>query len=445
MPTVKSLLSGSILAAFTLAPLAATAAPIPGWNTTTPYLCYYGSWDAGRIFQVRTSYRFVILEPSSNVTPAIIQTIRGGVDNTVGTSDDVMIFGYLSIGEDARPGVPLAGNGTGPRIDPRPSGATPLSYISANNAWNGTASGGGVGFASYYLDDQDGNGQPDQNATFGGYFVNAGDPAWYTVLKTMRRDVDGRSGLDEILTTTYGDGLGCDGIFFDTLDTAAPNAFGGTKYEWTTPGMQRLMQQIRADYPTDRLIANRGIFFFDPNYQAYRYPFAPSIDALMFESYYTDSDDGHDVTPSFDYNKFVLAPKINAEAGQFGGGFTPIALGYNHPPTLPQSVRDQDFIESQNTQGWSLYRTVRDLSSINNDTATWIAANPDTQAPVWDSTAAGSADSDSGTTGNQPPPARVGVQEAEARNGAVTVRWDVARDQTLPITYNIYYLSLIHI
>ncbi len=90
------------------------------------------------------------------------------------------MLAYISAGEDDRPGAPFAGDGNGPRVDPRPSYYGPLDDSIAPL---GNPSAGGSGYASYYLDDGDHNGVPDQNATFGGYYVNPGDPAWYAILK----------------------------------------------------------------------------------------------------------------------------------------------------------------------------------------------------------------------------------------------------------------------
>lgn len=83
--------------------------------------------------------------------------------------------------------------------------------------------------------------------------MNAGDPAWFDTLRHMRFDTaDKLFGIDELLTTWEGRGLGktkrrqmrvvyarerkklmlssssslgCDGLFLDTIDTAAPNFY----------------------------------------------------------------------------------------------------------------------------------------------------------------------------------------------------------------------------
>ena len=124
--------------------------PLPGFSTDTPYLIYYGNWTDAQAGFARDHYHMVILHPSvSNVTPAQIATIQSGPDRTVDTKDDVPVLAYISVGEDDRPGAPAAGNGTGPRVDPRNSHSDPLAGIPTL----GDPSPGGTGFASYYLDD----------------------------------------------------------------------------------------------------------------------------------------------------------------------------------------------------------------------------------------------------------------------------------------------------
>lgn len=415
-------------------PCVADRGPVPGISTATPYLIYYGNWDAGKVDAARNNYDLVILHPISNITPADIATIRRGPDDIADTTDDVLVLAYISAGEDDRPAAPVAGDGAGPRIDPRSSDLDPLAGISPL----GDPSPGGTGFASYYLDDEDEDGQPDLNSTFGGAFVNPGDPAWFQVMKNNVKATDGVAGLDEIMTTTTGLGYGCDGVFLDTLDTPAPNSFGATLYEWTAPAYQQLVETISDTYPDKLLLGNRGLFFYNPNLKTYAYTLRPHLNMILFESYYTDSSGSGAATAFFFDNKFNFAPKLNAEAER-PDGFTILSLGYTNPGD-PASLAEEDFFESQQEQGWPLYRTNPSLDSpFNTDAATWNSANPDNTPPVWDSTAAFSDDWDLGEAGNQPAPPEIGIQEVQASDGEVTLRWDIARDQTGPVKYNVYY------
>jgi hypothetical protein len=408
------------------AALAGNNGALPGLNTTQPYLIYYGNWTTSQVNYARTNYHLVILHPASNITSNQIATIKRGKDNIAGTADDVLVLAYLSIGEDDQNGAPVAGDGLGPRVDPRASDSDPLSGIA--NAL-GVPSAGGTHFASYYLNSR-GNqtGQPDENSTFGSFYVNAGAPSWWNMIKSMAKATNGQSGLDEILTANFGNALNCDGLFLDTVDTAAPNTWG-TPYEWTAPGMQSLIQRIHTNYPAKLLMANRGLFYFDPNLKTYPYNIRPFVDMVMFESYYSDSSTNN-VSPSFPDNKYDFAPKLNAEAGR-PDGFNLFVVDYDHTPPQSAATVNQDYVECMGVQGWPLYRTNPSLNeALNTNSAAWLATNADTQAPAWDSTAA---------TGPTAPAPRVGVQEVVAGNGSATVFWDVARDQTGPVRYNIYY------
>ncbi|MGK0185558.1 MAG: hypothetical protein ACI9R3_001336 [Verrucomicrobiales bacterium] len=399
--------------------------PIPGINTQTPYLIYYGDWDGQKVAAARDQYAVVVLHPGSNVTAVDVAGIQAGTDTVAGSSDDVLVLGYVSLGEDDRTAAPLAGDGSGPRVDPRASSDAPLTEV-VDGGMLGDPSPGGTEFASYYLD-RDADGQPDTNSTFGAPFVNAGDPTWFDAIKAMTIADSGMAGLDEVMGNA-GKGLGCDGAFLDTLDTAAPDSFGG--YEWTAPGMQALIKRINESYPNNVLMANRGVFFFNPNLKTYAYSPRPYIQMLLFESYYTDISDEHEVTPFFADNKFNYAPKLNAEAGR-PDGFNIFALGYDHPANLPAAIVDQDFEECMEIQGWPLYRTNISLDTpFSTAAAQWVQENPDNDAPIWGSTAA---------AGSQEAAPRVGLQELEAGDGSVTLRWDVAHDQTGPVTYNVYY------
>ena len=402
--------------------------PVPGLNTTTPYLIYYGDWNPRQVDYARTNYHLVILHPASNITSNQIAAIKRGGDNIAGTADDVVVLAYLSLGEDGRAGVPFAGDGLGPRVDPRAAEGDPLSSIT--NAI-GLPSSGGTGYASYYLNARDNQtGVPDEDATYGSCYVNAGAPAWWNVIKSMTLGSDGQAGLDEILTTRVGNAYNCDGVFLDTIDTAAPDTWG-TQYEWTSPGMQAVVQRIRTNYVGKLIMANRGLFFYDPNLAQYAYTLRPYVDMVMFESYYSDSGP-NPVSLSFPDNKYHFAPKINAEAGR-PDGFTVLAVDYDHIPPQTPAIVNQDYVQCMAIQGWPLYRTNPSVDeALNTNSAAWLATNADTQPPVWDTTAAQSA---------TPPSPRVGAQEVTVGDQSVTLYWDVAHDQTEPVRYNVYYSS----
>ena len=84
--------------------------------------------------------------------------------------------------------------------------------------------------------------------------------------------------MRETLTTSYGRGLGCDGVFLDTIDTAAPNFYTNaasnneSKFEWTAPGFSAFIRRVAATYPDQLILQNRGLFFFDPQSRSTRSP-----------------------------------------------------------------------------------------------------------------------------------------------------------------------------
>ena len=358
---------------------------LPEFNTTRPYLIYYGNWTTAQVNYARTNYHLVILHPASNINSNQIATIKSGKDGILGTADDVRVLAYLSIGEDDRNGAPVVDDRMGPRVDPRAADSDPLSSIT--NVI-GLPSAGGTNYASYYVNSRSNQtGVPDENSNFGSFYVNAGSPAWWTVLQSMAKATSGQSGLQEILSTNYGNSLNCDGVFLDTVDTAAPNTWG-TPYEWTAPGMQSLIQQIHTNYPGKLLMANRGLFFFDPNLKTYPYNIRPFVDMVMFESYYSDTSTNL-VSLSFPDNKYNFAPKLNAEGGR-PDGFNLFVVDYDHSPPQPAATVNQDYVESMGIQGWPLYRTNPYLdAALNTNVAAWLATNLDTLPPAWDNTAQG--------------------------------------------------------
>ena len=408
---------------------------LPGSNADYPYLVYYGNWTDAQVSFARNHYKLVLLHPTvSNISPEQIATIQSGIDGIPGTGDDVLVLGYLSIGEDDRPGAPFTGDGTGPRVDPRPRGVGPFRDIDMF----GHRSPGGGQYASYYLDDgsllENGSsahdGLPDRNATFGAYYVNAGDPAWIEILRNSTKEIDGKAGMDELLTRTTGAGYGCDGLLLDTLDVAAPNSYGATQHEWTAPGMSALIGRIAATFPEKVMMGNRGLFYYDPNLEHYRFTTRGSLNAVLFEGYYSDSNSAGLPSPYFCGNKAYLAPKLNAES-QRPDGFSIFALDYFGPDGAGVAG-ELAYRESQLIQGWPLYRSNSLLTTtpFSTDAVSWNTNHPDLAAPAWDSTFSGDSAQNE---------ARIGIQEVVPGNGSATIRWDVARDQSGPVHYNIYY------
>lgn len=426
------------------------------------FLINYGPWDASAIAIAR-QYDVVVAHPSQGLTRETVAQIQQGM-NPADPSDDVLVLGYISIGEDLRTAQVsdadmlldsrFVGDGTGPRIDPRghlPQGG-PLTGIPLL----GAPSGGGNGYASWYLDDNSvdrdgaGDGRPDRNARFGACFVNAGDPKWFDVLDAMTLDgVDGHAGLREILTTGQGRGLGCDGVFLDTFDTCGPNHFTSpaspnpSEFEWTAPGFSSFVSRLRAAYPDRVILQNRGLFFFDPRLPQYKHTTRPNLDLVLFESFRLNSNAFEGINPVFYAdNRHNIAPKLMAEANR-PDGFRVVSLGYAEGPpnqmspatltggsTLGLDHLLEDIRVCEQENGFRHYIT-DGVVILVNDFVRLNAQRWDGAPPVWSSTW-----NVGGAPASAPAP-RSGVQEIVPGPGSLTVRWDVALDLH-PVRYAAY-------
>ncbi len=321
-------------------------------------MVFYGHVDDTVVFAAK-QHQVVVLYPQWNLRASQVAEIQKGYDPD-DTSDDVIVLGYLSIGEDVRTigkstkemarDPRFVGDKTGPRVDPRgpmPDGG-PIFGRS-----KGKPSPAGTAFASFYLDDNSvvndanhvGDGIPDRNGYFGGAFTNMGDDAWYEVLKNMTLDgEDNVAGIEECLTRNFGRGYGFDGMLLDTADTAAPNQFTDKRdgnqgeFEWTAPGFRYFVERLVREHPDKLLMQNRGLFFFNNKYPHFWYNAAQFIDFLLIESFRLDSrSDRLFDQIGYDDNQFNYAPKIMAEAGR--SKFFVFSLGYAEgPPGLMSST-----------------------------------------------------------------------------------------------------------
>lgn len=411
------------------------------------YMIYYSTLDEALIEEAK-QYNIIIVHPKSgDITREQVEEIQ---------SAGTLVLGYLSVGEDLRTAgmTPeqmlkderFVGDKKGPRVDPREPGSVSLEQ---DGYW-GKASSAGVGYASYYMDDNDHDGKPDFNPFFGCAYANIGDPNWYVALRDMTLDGgDGIAGIRELLTTTYGRGLGCDGLFLDTIDTCAPNVYtpddsypGKTRFEWTAPGVRRFMSQLKSEYPTKYVTQNRGLFFF--NYQLPHFEYSPRqyVDILMFESYMLDSSASMlYVDQFFLENRNTYAPKLNAEAGR-PDGFRILSLDYAEGPEeyhLKESLTGEsdaglDILlksveEAQDIAGFSHYITDASLTMVN-DFVQEHQSGEDDRPPVWSSV-------HSPGQYTEPVP-RVGIGEVLPAKNGVIVRWDVAIDMS-GVRYTLYY------
>lgn len=428
------------------------------------YLANYGGWSSEAV-ALAQKVDLVIAHPgNAKLTHADVRRLQAGA-NPSDPGDDVLVLCYVSVGEDlrshgltddeVRADPRFRGDGSGPRIDPRGSdaGGKALSGIDPM----GVASNGGTGFASYYLDDNDvqnsagheGNGFPDRNPIFGGLFVNAGDPAWFGVVDGMTMDgSDQLAGLREVLTADTGRGLDCDGVFLDTIDTAAPNAYTSaqsaneSKFEWTAPGFGAFIRRVHETYPDKLILQNRGVFFFDPRHPQFAYNARGAIDFLLFESFRLNSNTDEAWDPiEYPDNRYNIAPKLMAEANR-PDGFRVLSLGYAAGPgmsaqtlTGASSQGSDSLIEdihvAQELTGFRHYLTDPQVRLVN-DFVLRHGALDDHAAPVWTSTF---NDHEAAPAGAPTP--RPGIRKAEGSNGRITVWWDVALDMNR-VTYELY-------
>lgn len=433
------------------------AAGVNYWLTYSPvvqretpsypsYMVYYGQLDDVIIEQAK-QYDIVIVHPKQgNITREQVAEMQKA---------GVCVLGYLSIGEDLRTAgmtaeqmkehAKFTGDGTGPRVDAREPGTIGFD----SSVMFGKESPGGTGYASYYLDDNDFDGKPDFNPNFGCAYTNIGDPAWYEVLDNMQMDgVDNTPGIREILTETYGRGLGCDGLFLDTLDTCSPNIYTSddnparTRFEWTAPGVVEFVKRLKEDYEDKYVLQNRGVFFY--NYALPHFDYCPGkyIDFLLYESFMLDSAGDHLFYEMyFNENKNIYVPKIMAEANR-PDGFRVLSLGYAEGPeeyqlkaTLLGSSRKgldillEDMHQAEDHAGFSHYITDGELLMTNDFVLTHREVE-DVEAPVWSSV--------HNDTVEQPPEPRVGIGNVELAETGVIVSWDVAIDKS-GVAYTLYY------
>ncbi len=404
------------------------ATRLPDITANSRHCFYYGGDFSPANLALLAQFDVVVLEPNvGTCTPAVVAELqRRGVK---------YVIGYVSIGEDPDYVAISVGDGSGPvryAGGAIVSGNQGVASYYLDQAWNGTA----------YVSD----GLPDVNGVFGSRYVNP-NAEWRAQLDAQRingatRSVAGFAQLagrrSSDTDTDRSHNFGFDGFFLDTLDTAAPYANVAGYYAWTAPAMRDTVQFARERYPAKIIYANRGVFFFNPglvnptyNIRPYDYTIRPFIHALLFESYFLDTNAGNPgAQPSFGDNKHNFAQKLIAEANR-PDGFTVLSLDYqmNRNPALYAQAVNESAVQN----GWASYLSP---DALLQTLGTYVRDNPpppDTAAPVWDST-------------GSPPfspndvPDRIGIQSAipGTEPGTAVIHWDVARDQTPPVKYNVY-------
>jgi len=354
-------------------------------DSSSDYFVYYGGFNDQKVLQCQY-YDLLILDVRS-ITSGQIADIRNGFDDISGTDDDVIVFGYLSVGE--QDGSPIQGDGTGP-----------VYWDGENIVYQNN------GYASFYLDDEDRDGEPDRDGIWNSYYVNAGDTAWWEY----------NEPLAENIITTHG----CDGLFLDLIDTGGPNSWG-IPYEWTAEGMINYVEYLRETYSGKYILANRGLFYFEPALQHFQYSdrYRQSIDGIMVESYYIIWDWNSSIgiySTYFPYLSGHYASLINNHADQ-ADGFDVFILDYlklnqvNYDYLLDNAV---DVVEQD--QGWIFAVSTIFLDSIRYDV--YHHHLVDNNSPTWEDV--------------------VGLMKCNWEGDDLVAYWNTAIDQTPPIKYHLY-------
>jgi len=271
-----------------------------------------------------------------NMNPSIVAQIQAaGAKN---------VICYISIGEDTEPTHSYPGITSGPR-----------TWNTATSSVVSTNGGYPSWYVDYYWNDTAyvADAVPDVNKYFLGYFVYP-DDNWRDVLRYQRKGGSTKypqrtlnPGLEQLLGARTSDSdtdesgnFGCDGVFLDTIDTSGPyeNVYG--YYPFTAIEMYKTIKFIKETYPDKLILANRGLFYYDPvayspkfKIRPFDYSFRQYINMALFESFYLDSDSSNpNISPYWTSNWCEYAPKLAAEAGR-GAGFTVLSLDYEQGRT----------------------------------------------------------------------------------------------------------------
>jgi hypothetical protein len=419
-----------------------TAAPrgaVESINSNSKFLMYYGNDFSHENKEIMKGFNIIVLNPNqSNCTPQVVKELQdAGVQ---------YVLGYISIGEDFG-GVgasPIIGDGKGPvYINPETNELVyqeqGIASFYVDSVYNSTS--------SQYEHDE----TPDKNGEFSGWYIFPNSD-WRWVINVQRLGGNegvfnqriNKAGLAQIVGSRNGDltvrtgNFGFNGFFFDTIDTAGPYTNPGY-YPWAAEEMQETVKFIHETYPDQYILANRGIFYYQAglsnstyNIRPIDFSIRPYVNGVLFESYFLDSNSSVDgaggESEFFIDNKNNVAPKLMAEANRLDG-FTIFCIDYKEgrDASLYAQLVDETIISN----GWVEYLTEHQaIDTINQDIAVQLPI-VDNTSPQWTSTAA---------LYNQQVSARTGVQllTTNEAQDEITVSWDVAKDQSLPVKYNIY-------
>ncbi|MEP1892329.1 MAG: fibronectin type III domain-containing protein, partial [Cyclobacteriaceae bacterium] len=297
-----------------------------------------------------------------SLTPSQVEELKRGVDGNEGTADDVIVLAYISIGEmlstiipgssghmTVQKGIELgllpenyagpSGPAKGPNpwdftssggyIDTEQSGVNPdgtyddgfdgyvqLDIASDYSSWGSRLKWRNQGVMPWYMDQQgtwvtdarylyggywkSGDNIVDVNPTYGGGYINAGDPAW-------RKFIAFR--IEKLVKD-----CGFDGVFLDTYDTpdpvggASPSLSWGPRgnFAWTAKGMVELIEMIKEVDPSKVVASNRGYWMLNPQEGTSQFAdrYRKAMNIFVTESWYhnpyiTSGSKFYDENPAF--------------------------------------------------------------------------------------------------------------------------------------------------
>eukprot|EP00127_Corallochytrium_limacisporum_P001994 Clim_evm1s97 gene=Clim_evmTU1s97 len=394
----------------------------------------YGDWNKDDIVTTLHTFNMAALHwggfsGTEDDMKSRLHDIQVGEDGQKGTSDDVAVLMYISIGEEsaspkATEGKLIAGDGSGP-VHLNPDGST--DRVPEYD-----------GVADFYVDKNDSNTE-DKNVDWNSYYIDGTSALWQKII------------LDE--ADHWLNDLGFDGIFLDTPDVADPwNGHG-----WVANGILAVVKALDEKFTKSLFLLNRGVFFYAPHisYQFDNSP-APHVDFVLFESFFADSD-YHHPSSYWQNNRNMWLTKMLTEFSRPGDNYgVVLQLDYwEDPDSAPSTENWSLYLDDLQTFGTKPYIANKEVTSSSNVAAENLPA--DQYEPTWSNSANGytstcdanadyyaakgetSSDDHTNTRKEGNKGGRVGVQSiGTSESGTLTIEWDLAVDQTRPVRYNLY-------
>lgn len=414
---------------------------VPGLNQYSRPCFWYGAVNSTNIAALK-KFDLVVLEPTLRVvnvgnnhfymeslTASQVQELKRGLDGVLGTSDDVLVLGYISIGEMLSTTIPgSSGHMTvskGIELGLLPAGYSgPSGPVKGPNPWDFKADGSyqdqettsgntadgtyddgyqnysnvniaqdyssygsrlkwrNQGYMPWYMDQQGATGDwitdarylyggywkkgenvIDVNKTYGGGYINAGDPAWKKFVTFQ---------IDKLVHD-----IGFDGVFLDTYDTPDPVGGAGPtiswgprgNFGWTAKGMVELIEAIKAVDPAKVVASNRGYWMLNPDEGtsqfADRYRHAMNIfvtESWYHNPYITSGSMFYDENPAFASNWNTNPASADYRVRDNFGGFW---KDYMNAQAANSDGFNTIIIDFQVTEGAKMQKWMNQVSEVS--------------------------------------------------------------------------------